>query len=487
MIDFTELENLKSGNTYFIKKGVYKDVEITITGDGREDNYITIEGGNDVVFEGKTSITIKGSYIVFKGFDFNGCSGNKIIKLEGDNLRFTNNEINGMGNDMETYLLVKGQYCRVDNNTFRNFDKVGCIVYFQNSKKKSCYGLLDGNNFNNRKLVKDATLSMVIVGNIKYPLLSSRVLVYNNFFNSCNGNVEIISVRSCDNIILSNKITSCEGYINLKQGQRNKVIYNFLCGDLCNENFGGIKVFDKDHSIIGNTFDTLITTNPLLSPVSILCDSKNIKVMFNDFLQCYYCLSLGVSHNDNNKPTKLLIKNNRAVKCRGFFLTDDKNLGYDDSTITENEILKRDIRLRLVNGNKLNKVNVKEFYEEKYNHKYLEDDFKVKPLMEMVIIGESKNSKLDRDDNKDVETMEITTPPKTPFNSLSSENLVIEDDDDLETIDLNSDEDIGRESLLEDIFNSLYVLREFRKTLIEYKKVEDKKRDMIDKLIKLLK
>lgn len=475
-MDFTELNNieLKGNETYFIKGGIYKDVNIILKSNGTKNSPVFIEGCNKVFLEGKTKIILDGNYLTFKGFKFNGCNGNKIIHVKGDNINFTENSINEMGNNMESYLYVTGYNCRINNNSFSNFDKAGSIVNFKQSKNKELYGLIDNNRFNNRKEIKNKnknyTVEMVSIGNKKMSSYSSKVSVYNNFFNECYSD-NVITVNGNNNLICCNKIFRCYGCISIEGGKDNKIINNYINGEDL-EKSGGIKITDEEHSIIGNTIERIISNEPHLSPISILCGKednkeeftpvKNVSILYNDILSCFAGFSIGVNNDgdDNVKPKNLEIKYNRVVKSKYFNLNNDKNIGYEDSQVIDNDFLEKDVRLRIKQGKNI-KVSPFIFYTDNFDYDYLQDDYI--PLD----IGEIRHHQ------------EIEEPPIEIIEEPIQDLLIIDDDD------LKTDEK-SRDGLLEDIYNSLYVLREFRHQLKEYKKLEENKIDMINNLIKLL-
>jgi len=87
--------------------------------------------------------------------------------------------------------------------------------------------------------------------------LSQYTKIEHNYFYRCNGDPEIISVKSCDNSIKYNTIVESAGSLCLRQGDRNNASYNSI---LCNSYVesgtgaiaGGIRVYGNDQIITSN-------------------------------------------------------------------------------------------------------------------------------------------------------------------------------------------------------------------------------------------
>ena len=55
---------------------------------------------------------------------------------------------------------------------------------------------------------------------------SCIVSIMNNLFENCNGEIEMISVKSSENIIYQNTITNCKATITLRHGQGSIIAKN---------------------------------------------------------------------------------------------------------------------------------------------------------------------------------------------------------------------------------------------------------------------
>lgn len=382
-MELSELKKtLKSGYTYTIKSGEYPKSKITIKSSGTIDNPIHIVA-EDVIISNKSYLNIKGSNIIIEGFTFQNIDINKMIKLEGDNIVFRNNVVEGMKRDVECIVRVTGQYCRLMDNRFSYFDKKGCLIVVQHKEKKPSYCLLDGNSFGDRREIKGNGGEIIRLGDSKSSLWDGCNVLYNNSFNSCNGEIEIVSVKSSKNVIYNNKFLNSKGGLCLRHGRDNLVAYNYFDGSYT-EGSSGIRITGKGHRVFYNTLQYLEDEEPFRSALSIMCGEidnelngyepvEDTEIKFNDFINCRDVMSIGVNNKrkSNVKPKNLTITDNRIIKCVGMFNMNKKVLGYEDSKVTDNKILKYDQKLIVKKPNLTDKEDIKEVYERLYK---LEDE-----------------------------------------------------------------------------------------------------------------
>jgi hypothetical protein len=379
-MELKKLNNkLKEGNTYTILSGEYHNNRIHIKSSGTKENPITIQNQGNVLLTKKTTLRITGSHIIFQGFTFQNINVNKMIRLEGNDIRFTKNQIYNLEKDVERIISVKGERIRIDNNLFRYFDKLGCLICVDVFETKPLFCMIDHNKFNDRKPTdKNNGLECIRIGDSKSSLYDSKTTIYNNMFNNINGEIEIISIKSCRNLILNNKITNSQGTITLRHGQFNKVLWNYINADN-NDNNGGIRIMDSYHTIMNNTFENISDENPFRSPISVMSGQVNnklkgyapvhdVNITNNDFINCYKVFSLGVNNKSrsNIEPFDVTIRNNRLIKCYSMFNDSDKIVGYKDFTITNNPIFKYDQKLNLRIDKENYEYNIQEFYEKEY-------------------------------------------------------------------------------------------------------------------------
>ena len=116
--------------------------------------------------------------------------------------------------------------------------------------------LIDHNAFTNRPEGNDNGFETIRIGIGARHTVSAQVVVENNLFENnlfenCDGEIEIISNKSGDNIYRYNTFRSCADTLTLRNGKAATVAGNFFLGE-GKPRSGGIRVIDSDHTIVNN-------------------------------------------------------------------------------------------------------------------------------------------------------------------------------------------------------------------------------------------
>ncbi len=87
-------------------------------------------------------------------------------------------------------------------------------------------------------------------------------LVEYNLFAQCNGDPEIISVKSSGNVLRYNTVTNSAGVFSLRAGNHSSVYGNYF---LCGGTGGGVKLSERDHRVFNNYIQNTDASNyPLM-------------------------------------------------------------------------------------------------------------------------------------------------------------------------------------------------------------------------------
>ena len=279
------------GDVFIVTDGTYNDFEASFTANGTASNPIIIKaetiGG--VTLTGESHFTFKkASHIVLEGFVFDGQDDNTLVKLEGsNNIRITRNVFELQTTESIKWVYIGGvwddhtfQYTshhnRIDHNTFQNKTTPGHYITVDGTNdgnddyRQSQYDRIDHNHFKNNGPRAANEQESIRIGWSDMSNSSGYTVVEYNLFEDCDGDPEIVSVKSCDNIIRHNTFRSSYGTLSLRHGNRNRIEGNYFFGDgKPNGVFtkpdgststlytGGIRIYGTDHVIINNYFEGL--------------------------------------------------------------------------------------------------------------------------------------------------------------------------------------------------------------------------------------
>jgi hypothetical protein len=85
---------------------------------------------------------------------------------------------------------------------------------------------------------------------------SGFTVVESNLFENCDGDPEIVSVKSNDNIVRYNTFRSSQGVLSQRHGNRGEFYGNFFLGQ-GKAGTGGIRLYGQDHKVYNNYFEGL--------------------------------------------------------------------------------------------------------------------------------------------------------------------------------------------------------------------------------------
>ncbi|MEO6520080.1 MAG: chondroitinase-B domain-containing protein [Mucilaginibacter sp.] len=267
---------LKAGDNVTIANGIYTPWSITINTAGTAAKPITIQAQTvgKVTFTGDTDhpiFQLTGAYTVLSGITFTGCNILKADKKEGvlvdlfnskhcrlTNCTFTKNTAKSQFMPI-VMISGTGEYNQVDHCTFcENIDnqEVQIRILKQSSPQ---YSMVNNNIFKNKDHVSWKNFNggeCVQIGQdpILLGLSISKTTVRENTFIRCNGEPEVISNKSSQNIIAKNYFEDCEGELVMRGGHDCLIDSNTIKGSSC-----GIRVNGTGHTITHNNISNVKT------------------------------------------------------------------------------------------------------------------------------------------------------------------------------------------------------------------------------------
>jgi poly(beta-D-mannuronate) lyase len=148
------------------------------------------------------------------------------------------------------WVSLYGTYNRVDHCALTGKTNSGTTLVVWLTDHPN-YHLIDSNYFGPRPNLGYNGGETIRVGTSDWSMYDSYTTVEYNLFDRCNGETEIISSKSCENVYRYNTFRSCQGTLTLRHGNRCTVEGNFFFGNGIS-NTGGIRIIGEDHRVINN-------------------------------------------------------------------------------------------------------------------------------------------------------------------------------------------------------------------------------------------
>jgi poly(beta-D-mannuronate) lyase len=322
------------GDTLTMVQGTWTNANILFVGFGRADAPILLraESLGGVTLTGTSNLRISGRHLIVDGLVFsNGNSpSGAVVEFRGsngesDSCRLTNCSITDFNptDSMKDYKWVSlyGTHNRVDHCYFKGKKHIGTTLVVWVDSTKANYHLIDRNYFAYRPVFPVNGAETIRVGTSDVSLHDSYTTVENNYFEECNGEIEIISSKSCGNIYRYNTFVSCQGTLTLRHGNRCEVYGNwFFCNDALNS--GGIRIIGEDHKVYNNYIEKtagssmksgIIMMNGVPnSPLNRYFQVKRALVVFNTLVDNKYSFYIGAGKDTELTlpPIDCVIANN---------------------------------------------------------------------------------------------------------------------------------------------------------------------------------
>jgi poly(beta-D-mannuronate) lyase len=242
------------GDVLVMKDGIWTDQPVVFRARGTPDKPITLRAATagKIILTGKSSLTIDGEHLVAGGlFLKDGQLTGDGVKLAGHHNRLTDCAVTG--GDYKFFVHLFGKSNRLDHCYLAGKinDHPTTQVEVEGSYN---YHRIDHNHFGPRPPLGRNGGETIRVGYSHQSMTNSGTLVENNLFDRCDGELEIISSKSCENVYRANTFLDCAGTLTLRHGNRCIVEGNFFLGHR-KKGSGGIRVIGEDHVVINNYID----------------------------------------------------------------------------------------------------------------------------------------------------------------------------------------------------------------------------------------
>jgi len=265
-------KKLKAGDTIVLANGVWKDFEIKFSGEGTKKKPITLRSqkAGAVILSGQSNLRIGGKYMVVAGLVFkNGYSPTgEVISFRRSKQdlasysRVTNVVIDHFSKpdryESDYWVGMYGKHNRFDHNHLVGKTNKGVTfaVRLDSKESQENYHRIDHNYFGPRPVLGSNGGETLRIGTSKYSMFNSHTTVENNYFDRCDGEVEIISSKSGSNVFRGNFFDQSRGALVFRHGDGTLVENNVFMGR-GKAHTGGIRVINRNQTIRNNYMEGL--------------------------------------------------------------------------------------------------------------------------------------------------------------------------------------------------------------------------------------
>ncbi len=389
------------GTNIIMKNGEWSDLQIKFEGQGSEGNPITLkaETPGQVIITGQSDLKLGGEYLIVDGLYFkDGASpSNAVIQffIDSDNLanhsRVTNTVIedfNKAQRNMQDYwVLFKGRHNQLDHCYLAGKSNRGPTIRLNLAGNQSIknYHKINNNYFGPRPPKGGPSAETIQMGTSQTSMVPSYTQVYDNLFDHCNGEVEVISSKSNFNEFRNNVFYKSEGSLVTRHGNYCTIDGNYFIGDEKSPHVGGVRLIGTGHWVTNNYFYNL-RGEIFRGPLSVMNGIKrpainryiqvtDVVVAYNTWVDCKSPWQFGVGSNIDQKdvlpaseirsetPIRTIVANNIIYNTKGDEMPIVRYDSIDGIKFKNNIINNQGTGFRSVKGLKEKELEMTEISE----------------------------------------------------------------------------------------------------------------------------
>lgn len=265
-------KKLKAGDVVILANGVWRDFEIVFSGKGEAGKPITLisESPGKVIIAGRSNLKIGGSHMLVTGLVFrNGFSPTgEVISFRrtkedmARDSRVTEVVIDHFNQpdrfQSDYWVALYGQRNRFDHNFLAGKTNQGVTlaVRLDTAGSRANNHRIDHNYFGPRPILGSNGGETIRIGTSTYSMHDSNTVIEDNIFDRCDGEVEIVSIKSGANIVRRNLFLESRGAVVLRHGDGNLIERNIFLGK-GKDHTGGIRVINRNQIVRGNYMEGL--------------------------------------------------------------------------------------------------------------------------------------------------------------------------------------------------------------------------------------
>jgi poly(beta-D-mannuronate) lyase len=126
-------------------------------------------------------------------------------------------------------------------------------VILDDERSRENFHQIDHNYFGERPPLASNSGEIMRVGVSQHCEFNSNTQIIDNYFEHCDGETEIVSIKSCSNVVRGNLFKECQGGVVLRHGNYNTVENNIFLGN-GKDGTGGVRIINKGQWVVNNFF-----------------------------------------------------------------------------------------------------------------------------------------------------------------------------------------------------------------------------------------
>ncbi|MGP4112750.1 chondroitinase-B domain-containing protein [Streptomyces sp. 4N509B] len=256
------LEGAEAGDRIVLADGAYEIGRMSDRhGTASEPIVVAAENrGEAVISDGQLEV-LDSSYVTFEGLSWRNSD---TLKITGSHhVRLTRNHFRLAEEESLKWVIIQGEnshHNRIDHNLFEEKHELGNFITIDGSEtQQSQYDRIDHNHFRNIGPRANNEMEAIRVGQSAISESDGHTVIESNLFENCDGDPEIVSVKSNDNVVRYNTFLTSQGTVTQRHGNRGTFHGNFFLGG-GKPGTGGIRLYGQDHLVFNNYFEGLTGT-----------------------------------------------------------------------------------------------------------------------------------------------------------------------------------------------------------------------------------
>ena len=265
----------RPGDTIELADGTYDIGNVSVRRGGVDGYPVTIRARSvgGVTLVGSSSFALKKvAHVTVEGFVFESTDVTAVKTESASHARITRNVFRLRETGSLKWVVIGGSFDladpfsdhnRIDHNRFEDKAELGNFLTIDGSAPpnalSSVHDRIDHNHFLRTGPRATNEKEAVRVGWSAMSLSSGFTVVERNLFEECDGDPEVVSVKTSDATVRYNTFRRSQGTLSVRHGDRTRVEGNVFQGE-GRAGTGGIRLYGDDHVVVNNVMTGLTGT-----------------------------------------------------------------------------------------------------------------------------------------------------------------------------------------------------------------------------------